>query len=198
MKSTYVLTVETNLTKEPKRTTGIKAYERDIKVFTDFESAKTGMRSIIKEFATSKNDIFDGNGSIIGFDEEFERAVEEAKFFDYSESAFEYINNIPQILKSYFLGDEVSFSDIFYEEFLTCDFEISDDCSGWSDIPLKLTGEFCLPFRLYGNFNPPLMQINTFDMSDPDKTYVIRIRSACEEWDQTAFIYLELRKVNVE
>lgn len=198
MKSTYVLTVETNLTKMLRGDCEVKVYEKDIKVFTDFESAKTGMRSIIKEFATTKNDIFDGNGSIIGFDEEFECAVEEAKFFDYSESAFEYINNIPQILKSYFLGDEVSFSDIFYEEFLTCDFEMSDDCSGWSDIPLKLTGEFCLPFRLYGNFNPPLMQINTFDMSDPDKTYVIRIRSACEEWDQTAFIYLELRKVNVE
>ncbi len=199
MKSTYVLTVETNLTRQSQRGTDIKSCERDIKVFEDFESAKTGMRSAIKEFATSENDIFDGNGSVVGFDEDFGNALEEAEFmYDDSDSVLEYIKNTPEILKSHFLGDEVSFSDEFFEEFRTCDIEISDDCSGWSTIPLKLTGEFCLPFRLYQTFSPPFMQVNTFDMSDPDKTYVIRIRNACEEWEQPAFIYLELRKVNVE
>lgn len=199
MKSTYVLTAETNLTTQSERNTDVKTYERDIKVFTDFESAKTGMLSVIKEFATSKNEIFDGNGSVVGFDEEFEYALEEAEeLYDESDNVLEYITNTSEILKSHFLGEEVSFSDEFFEEFGTCDFEISDDCSGWSDIPLNLTGEFCLPFRLYQTFNPPFMQVNTFDMSDPEKTYVIRIRSACEEWDQPAFIYLELRKVNVE
>ncbi len=156
MKSIYVLTVENNLTKQDQCDTEYKNYERDIKVYTDFESAKTGMRSIIKEFATSKNDIFDGNGNIIGFDAEH------------------------------------------LEMYVPKDFDTTDDNPGWGDIPLMLTGEFSLPIQLYITQVPPFIKVNTFNMTDPDKTYVVRLHGGIKKWEDASFVYLELRKVNVE
>ncbi len=135
MKSTYVLTVETNLTKKLRGNFIRKVYEKNIRVFEDFEVARTSMLSVIEEFAKSENDIFDGYGNFIGFDEEFKCAIEEAEeMYDESDNLLEYVKNAPDILVSHFLGVEVHFSDEFFEEFGACDFEISDVYSGWCDI----------------------------------------------------------------
>lgn len=197
MKSYYLLTVETNLTKTiAKLNTKEKAYERFFKVFEDFESAKTSMRSVLKDFATSENDLFDGNGNVIGFDEDFEQAIEEAEDLYESEVEVDILKNTPEILKSFFLGDAISFSDEFYEEIGITDFEISEDLTGWEQI--YDTEREVIPFRFCDIFTPPFMQINAFEMEDPEKTYVVRLRSGCEEWEQPAFIQLELRKIDME
>ncbi len=194
MKSCYVLTVETNLV-EPSKKSGEQVYKRDIKVFEDFDTAKTGMRSLIKEFATTKNELFDGNGNVLGFEEDFECAIEEAKEFEESEVVLETLRSTPQILRRYFLGDKITFSDEFYEEFDTAEFEISEDLTGWSKLYIE---RFDIPFRLIDIPTPPFMQINSFIMDNPEKVYVLRIHSACEEWEQPSFIQLELRKVEIE
>ena len=194
MKSCYVLTVETNLV-EPSKKNGEQVYKRNVKVFEDFDTAKTGMRSLIKEFATTKNELFDGNGNVLGFEEDFECAIEEAEEFEESEVVLETLRSTPQILRKYFLGDEITFSDEFYEEFDTAEFEVSEDLTGWCKLNIE---SFDIPFRLIDISTPPFMQINSFIMDNPEKVYVFRIRSACEEWEQPSFIQLELRKVEIE
>ncbi len=194
MKSCYVLTAETNLAESNKKS-GEQVYKRNVKVFEDFDSAKTGMRSLIKEFATTKSELFDGNGNVLGFEEEFEYAIEEAEEFEESEVVLETLRNTPQILRKYCLGDKISFDEKFYAEFKTTEFEISEDLTGWCYLNTK---RFDIPFRLVDIPTPPFMQINSFIMDDPEKLYIFRIRSACEEWEQPSFIQIELRKVDVE
>ena len=70
MDSCYVLIKETNLDplggrKEPSATRAAKT----IKVFNDFENAKQQMRSILKAYATSNNELFDGKGNILHLDD---------------------------------------------------------------------------------------------------------------------------------
>lgn len=199
MKSCYVLTELTNLKNHNRNHYRL---DKTIRVFEDFESAKVCMRSAIKELALSKNDLFDGEGNLIGFDEEFENIIEEEKYLceEVSESFFNfYIKNIPAILTVYFLGEDIPFDDKFYKYFDTPNFRINELGSGWDYYPSSTDLYFeSIPFRLFNMPKYPFIQINAFEMNDPEKTYITRIHSGCEEWDQPAFFHIELRKIDIE
>ena len=49
--------------------------------------------------ATTTNELFDGNGNVLGFEEDFECAIEEAEEFEESEIILETLRSTPQILR---------------------------------------------------------------------------------------------------
>lgn len=192
MKSCYVLVEETNL----RKAIGLdKIPERTFRVFSDFETAKKGMRSAIKALATHRNGLFDGYGYIKGFRRDLEAMIEE--YLD-CEDVVEILEKTPEMMKAYFLGEDENkiFDKKFFDVFDTCEFELSDFESGWFASDLNIEREI-VPFNFNHSYNPLFMQINSFCMDNPEKVYVFRIRGACDNYEQPRFVHLELRKVKV-
>ena len=195
MKSCYVLIEETNLRKPPKF--GLdKIPERTIRVFSDFETAKKGMRSAIKALATRRNGLFDGYGYIKGVRRNLEAVIEE--YLD-CDDVVEMLDKTPEMLKAYFLGEDENkiFDKKFFDVFDTYEFELSDCNSAWFTSDLNIEREI-VPFNFNYFRNPLFMQINCFCMDDPEKVYVFRIRGECDNCKQPRFVHLELRQVIVE
>lgn len=199
MKSCYVLIEETNL-KNQIRDKGIS--ERNTRVFSDFESAKNGMRSLIREYATTENKLFDKDGNVKGLKDSLQdaQAEYEADYGDECEyDMLELFSATPDILRNYFLGEEIKVDDAFLNNMNKLEFELSEYRSGWLESWMNIdTDRDLCPYRLHSLYHFFFMQINSFEMDDPEKVYVCRIHSACEEWDQPDYLYLELRKVEME
>ena len=195
MKSCYVLIEETNLRKPPKF--GLdKIPERTFRVFSDFETAKKGMRYAIKVHATHRNGLFDGYGYIRGFRRDWDKIIEE--YLD-CDDVVEIFKKTPEMMKAYFLGEDENkiFDKKFFDVFDTCEFELSDCNCGWFASDLNIEREI-VPFNFFYYYNPLFMQINSFCMDNPEKVYVFRIRGACDNCEQPRFVHLELRKVYIE
>lgn len=203
MTTCYVLIKETNL--DPvggkKQADSLRA-AKTVNVFSDFENAKQQMRTILKEYATKKSDLFDGNGNILHLDDFLNDCLFDE---DMDMEETDISNPLPEILKSYFLNEEPDDIETFdmyakYGIIIDADFGVMQ-LSGDSKYENHISGidwyNIPTPNSEY-EITPIHIAINSFYMDDPEKTYVCRIEGQFEEWDNPFFLYLELRKVDIE
>lgn len=193
MKSCYVLITETNIKNAMDPDEGTP--ERTTRVFEDFEAAKKAMRTTLKEFSYTDNGLFDGNGNVVGFEEDWIEVFEE---YAYDEDKEKIFNATPGMLRAYFSGEEVTFDETFLKKFEDKEFDLSEDFNGWLSYDKIDTDRGVLPFGWPDDYHWMLIQINSFCMDDPDNVYICRIRSSCDEWDLPKYLYLELRKIEIE
>lgn len=191
MKSCYVLITENNVRITNGRT---GTPERTTRVFEDFETAKKAMRTTLKEFSHTDNGLFDGNGNVAGFEEEW---MEIFEVYAYDEDKEMIFKATPGMLRAYFSGEEVIFDETFLKNFSANEFALDEDYNGWNFCEVD-TDRDVLPFGRPYNYHWMLIQINSFRMDNPDDVYVCRVRSSCEEWELPKYLYLELRKIEIE
>lgn len=158
----WTLIIKTSLPNVTKSKDDLKL---NVFCFDDFEEAKKALREKLKEFAYSKNSMFDGNGNIIMLDDYI------AESFEYedlkSDSTFlsaEKMNVLKDYLLNIFNGKDNPLSAL---NVMNCD----DGCM----ISLNITED---SIELYGfdegpiNGYDPTIKTNMFDMSKENNYYL--------------------------
>ena len=145
---------------------------KNIWTFNDFESAKTALWKLIRARACTENKVFDGEGGIRGLTERIQEAI------SWGESDLEHDGRA--ILKG--LHDMFMEGKPFPAE--------HDEGIGW----LAFGFDCCYDLDAYGEYYfsvsgdgggvEPRIYINTFQMDDPEKTYVCRLDCKFDEWDE--------------
>ena len=178
-KETWVLTIRTSLPE-------VAYSEEDIKmtnfVFQSFEMAKKVLREKLKEYAFSKNEMFDGKGGLVYLEEYAENLTDE---FDDKQSLS--LRKIKELEKALLLVFEGKDAKLTLEEVKCCtDWMIAVDVTQDS---IKMYGYDDGPCNGYD----PKIATNMFDMTE-EKDYYFYIDDMFGQ-DASSELYIDLKKI---
>ena len=146
---------------------------KNIQVFTDFESAKKALWKLMRARACTENNVFDGKGGIRGLTERIQEVLD----WDEGDEREENGRAILKGLHDLFIEGKpfpAEYHEGIYEFY--CELECSYDIDAYGEYYFSVNGE-CggVDTRIY---------INTFQMDDPEKTYVCRLDCKFDEEDE--------------
>ena len=144
---------------------------KNIWTFNDFEAAMTALRKLMRTRACTENKVFNGKGGIRELTEQIQEVLDWEEGDDREEDGRAILKGL---------------HDLFIEEkpfppqcdegigHFYCDFECVYDLDAYGEYYFSVTGSEDIDLKIY---------INTFQMDDPEKTYVCRIDCKFNEWD---------------
>ena len=172
-------------------------------VYTDFEAAKKDALRVIERYVHSDNGLFDGEGGIPAFNKSIERMELSEEDDEVSEDGFD-----DDLFDDDFFGDRFSrpLNRGSVESFL--DSLKKTIASGFKDLPESLNGDIdylikidSSPERVFVegiDDGPPCrINIDMFDMTDPDKDYCFEVNNAFDVWGVEDVKYFKLYLFNM-
>ncbi|MBR3969078.1 MAG: hypothetical protein IKJ93_05775 [Clostridia bacterium] len=183
MKEVWVLSIKTSLPEVCINSSGLEcAYT----VFESFEKGKKEFRKLIKEFAFSKNAMFDGEGYIIHMKKYADDMMDEEFVDDFECLDKNRLYNVMESLRNAFTGKDFAFE--MESEFIT-DWFIAIE-SNLNNIHIH--GEDDGPC----NGVDPLIKTNIFSMNE-EKDYFLYIDDMFGQ-DYSAELYIDLKKAELK
>ena len=186
MKEIWTLIIKTSL---PNTAENVTELDTKVHTFESFENAKNVLRDKLKEYAFSKNSMFDGNGYISKFNE-YQNDLED----DEEEDVDKYlltsskINEIQQAFLKVFQGEDTSLK---LQQVKSCtDWMLGLD---WDGETLKIYGDAEGPCNGYN----PHIKTNMFDMNK-EKNYCFYIDDMFGQDDFSSELYIDLIKTTLE
>jgi len=188
MKDLWILSVKTSLSDVCWSVGDLKT---DFFAYSCFENAVQGLRAKLKEFAFTKNSLFDGDGNMIYFKQYVDDAFEPHD--DEEQNCGDYLCKawwlkIYTALKAVFEGKICDISE--FEDYRGDDGMIGVSFKGDA---MTIRGEDDGPCNGYD----PLISTNMFDMSQ-EKDYYLYIDDCFGQDDATSELYIDLKKVTLE
>ncbi len=178
MKEIWVLSVRTSL---PRECYGREDLEVTFEAFDSFGKGKNAMRKVIREYAFSKNSMFDGKGNIKKMKEYID---ESQKYLEDDEEGFA---NIYEKICLAFAGNDVSLEyedDYSYTDYFIA-FEIHGDM-------VSFRGDDDGPCNGYN----PTLCTNIFSMNE-EKDYFLYIDDLLGQ-DASSELYIDLKKTTIK
>jgi len=183
VKNVWVLSVKTSL---PEVCKDVKDFKSTTLAFENFEKGKEAFRKLIKDFAFSKNAMFDGDGSIIYLKKYINDLPDEEIIDDY-ESLDKYrLGNLADALRDAFSGKDFDFE---MESEYTTDYFIAVESTKGN---ILIRGEDDGPCNGYD----PLIKTNIFSMKE-EKNYYLYIDDLLGQ-DYSAELYIDLTKAELQ
>ena len=183
MKEIWVLTVKTSL---PDTCENSSDLTTTCQAFDSFEKGRNALRETIKQYAFSKNSMFDGNGNIIYLKQYADNFDDEVYEDDFEVLDINRINYVIDSLREVFSGKDG-------------DFEMeSEYCTDWM-IAVDVTKD---GISMYGyddgpcNGYDPIIKTNMFDMTE-EKDYYFHIDDMLGQ-DVSSELYIDLIKTKLE
>ncbi len=180
--------------------------------FENFEDAVKAFRHCLKKHALTDNELFDGDGhmkNISGYFDSNNYGIIDDK---YLESIYNNLTGIVDKLREFFIDENcwMDEKDIrwHYEEDNDDDDADAEPCGEKGDwmFACKITYGDGVKVEMYGeddgpcNGCAPYVDINCFDMSDPDREYHCFIEDeVCRDDDEVfGILKLQLKKAEIE
>lgn len=186
MKEIWVLSVKTSL---PDICFNSADMETTITGYKTFTEARDAFRRILREFAFSKNSMFDGDGNMIYLKKYLDEAWEPDAddFVDVDMLTKDNLTEIYNALKTVFEGNEYDISKFndYYTDYMIA-IEVKDGT-------MLFHGEDDGPCNGYD----PDIATNIFSMQD-EKDYFLYIDDCLGQDDATSELYIDLKKVAVD
>lgn len=181
MKEIWVLSVKTSL---PNVCWSSKDLKTTFSAFDSFEKGRNAMRNTIKEFAMTKNSMFDGNGNIIYLKKYLETMYDE-EYIDDGEVLDK--NRLSYVLDS--LTEAFKGNDIYFEM-------ENAYCTDWMIAIKSGVGEVYFQGEDDGPCNgyDPDIAANIFSMKE-EKDYFLYINDRFGQDNATSELYIDLKKV---
>ena len=154
--------------------------------FDSFEKARDAMRAKIKEFAFSKNSMFDGKGNIT-YLKNYTDDIEDEVYEDFEVLDKEKLVYITDSLRDAFEGKDLEFE---------LPAELCGDCMlVVSSTPgeMFMYGDY---EGIYNGYNP-LIKTNIFSMKE-EKNYYLYLDDRFGQDDATSELYIDLVKAEVK
>ena len=183
MKEVWVLSVKTSL---PEVCMNSNDLETSFMVFESFEKGKEEFRKIVKEYAFSKNAMFDGEGNIIHFKNYADEMMDEEFVDDFECLDKKCIYNVLDTLCDAFNGKDFEFE---MESEYTTDWFIAIESTPGN---ILIRGEDDGPCNGYD----PYIKTNIFSMKE-EKDYYLYIDDLFGQ-NCSAELYIELKKAEVK
>ena len=185
MNEIWVMTVRTSL---PKVCYSFGDMNLEMQCFDSFEKARAAFRERLKNFAFTKNAMFDGNGRIQYFDKYIKSVMSYDVDYEDDEGILTgaLLTKIQDGLTTAFSGQETNL-DIrpdFYTDWMIAA-TVTDDF-------VSFCGDDDGPINGYN----PVLQTNIFSMAIP-KDYYLYIDDRFGQDDATSELYIDLKKVSV-
>ena len=183
MKEIWVLTVKTSL---PDTCENSSDLTTTCQAFDSFEKGRNALRETIKQYAFSKNSMFDGNGNIIYLKQYADNFDDEVCADDFEVLDINRINYVIDSLREVFSGRDV-------------DFEMeSEYCTDWMIAIHSKPGEvsFCGEDDGPCNGYDPDLRTNIFSMKE-EKHYFLYIDDCFGQDDCTSELYIDLQKAEL-
>lgn len=181
MKDCWVLSVKTSLPETAQRFDRLKT---SISVFDSFEKARDAMRSCIKGYAFSENQMFDGKGRLKRLEEYIERRCEEGDIEDGEEGELNkgVLSEISRALAEAFSGADtvLRLKDGYYTDWMVS-MEVKEG-------RLQFSGDDDGPCNGYD----PVLATNIFSM-EKDREYYLYIEDLFGQNRYPAVLYIDLR-----
>lgn len=187
MKNLWVLSVKTSLPYVCEFASDLKT---EFFAFESFETAKQALRNKLKEYAFSRNSMFDGNGNMIYFKEYVERMTWEAdEDEEYDEDALtkSVWQKIYNAVKCIFQGENADISE-FEDEYT--DYMIAVE---FNNSTMTMRGDDDGPCNGYC----PEFATNMFDMSE-EKDYYLYVDDRFGQIYATSELYIDLKMVEIQ
>lgn len=143
---------------------------KNIWTFNDFEAAKTALRKLMRTRACTENKVFDGKGGIRVLTEQIQEVLDWEEGDDREEDGRAILKGLHDLFIEGKPFPPKCNEGIghFY-----CDFECVYDLDAYGEYYFSVTGCEDIDLKIY---------INTFQMDDPEKTYLCRIDCKFSEW----------------
>lgn len=183
MKEVWVLSVKTSLPEVCMNSSGL---ESTYTVFESFEKGKDEFRKIVKEFAFSKNAMFDGVGNIIHLKKYADDMMDEEFVDDFECLDKNRLYNVIESLRDAFDGRDFRFE---MESEYTTDWFIAIESTLGN---ILIHGENDGPC----NGVDPLIKTNIFSMKE-EKDYYLYIDDLFGQ-DYSAELYIDLKKAEIK
>lgn len=177
----WVLSVKTSL---PEVSYGIENLKSTVTCYDTFEKARDAMRKILKEYAFSENEMFDGEGNIISFDDYISDLDD-----DVYEGCLkkEEMTKIQNALKNALSGKDTildiaegKYTDLFVTEVI-------------SDNSIRIFGDSEGPI----NGCDPVLFTNIFSMEE-ERDYYLYIDDMFYDTEASSELYVDLKKAKIE
>lgn len=162
-----------------------------VRAYTSFERAREDMKTLVHEFATSDNGLFDGNGGIVGFQAYVDNWNE-----DFEVEDLESAQAVPRAFKEWIM-DMDGFDASSIPECHSTDYLLGIASSSERIVVGGIDDGPC-------NGIDPIVWVNMFDMSDPDANYYFCIRNAFgwgindPRYDEDKPYYIDIQLTKVE
>lgn len=154
--------------------------------FDSFEKARDAMRAKIREFAFSKNSMFDGKGNIT-YLKNYTDDIEDEVYEDFEVLDYEKLVYITDSLRDAFEGKDL-------------EFELPAELCGDGMLVVSSTpGEMFMHGDYEGIYNGynPLIKTNIFSMKE-EKNYYLYLDDRFGQDDATSELYIDLVKAEVK
>ena len=170
-------------------------YSTSCRVFENFETARTAMQKLLKEYATDDNSLFDGQGNIKNLagqcekyyseEDDDEEMLEDRKKFEF----VDYLLN--KLCLAEITQDDIDSIEEIYVTNYMYDAEITTD----NGITLLIKPDDDGPF----NGVYPYIHTNMFIMDDENKDYFFYVEDSFEmPCNYVSNLYINLKKVEIE
>ena len=183
MKEIWVLTVKTSL---PNTCENSKDFTTTCQAFDSFEKGRNALRETVKQFAFTKNSMFDGNGNITYLKKYADAFGSDVNEDDCEVLDINRINYVVTSLREAFSGKEVDFE--MESEYCT-DFMIAIHSKPGE---VSFCGEYDGPYKGY----EPDLRTNIFSMKE-EKHYFLYIDDRFGQDDCTSELYIDLQKAEL-
>lgn len=209
----WTLTFETNSNFEGVR----KTFTR---VFGDFETARTSLRTLLKQLGKENEYFFDGEANLRYLERDIESFFDDNDDDDYySEDYKALMAKTPDLVKDLFYGNEVSAENMKLIESQRAETRNADGTVGfaineneiawyfnnsgiWDADRLRSEGEDYIGYmQMENNTHDPgcvYIRTNAFLLDDPDLDYYCYVRETDSGYAVGAFFHIELQKHEVE
>lgn len=190
MKEIWTLTVKTSL---PEVCRDKSDFVTTTSAYENFEDARNTMRSVLKEYAFSKNEMFNGKGYISElafYSDEAERIEKNEGIEDEDESDWlssKKLNYMQELLHRIFEGKDVE-EDV--KGIKAFDMYLKTEISGQQ---ISMVGFEEGPWNGYD----PLIKTNMLDMTE-EKDYYIYLDDMFGQDEASSELYIDLKKTILE
>lgn len=179
MKEIWAMTVKTSLPETCENSMGLKT---DCEAFCSFEAARDALRKRVREFAFSKNSMFDGEGNII-YLKKYAESYENEVYDDPEILDIEKFNYVADSLRDAFSGKDF-------------EFEMENEyCGDYMIAVYSEPGELSIVGEEEGPCNgyDPDIRTNIFSMKE-EKNYYLYIDDRFGQEGCTSELYIDLQK----
>lgn len=161
---------------------------KNIWVFNNFEAARTALRKLMRTRACTENKVFDGKGGICGLTERIQEVLDWNEGGERDEAGRAILKGLHDM---FIEGKPFPVEYNNGLKWLACQIESCYDMDAYGEYYFSVSGE-C------GGIDPKIY-INTFQMDDPEKTYVCRLDCKFDEWNEekNGFWAVTLKRVSL-
>lgn len=150
---------------------------KNIWTFHDFESAKTALRKLMRTRASTENKIFDGKGGIRGLTERIQEVLDGNEGTERDDDGRAILKGLHDMFiegKPFpaECNDGIRWSDWM----ISCYYDLDADGDYYFSVDSETDG--------VTNGIDPKIYINTFQMDDPEKTYICRMDCKFDGWNE--------------